>query len=382
MKLLHTSDLHLGLRMGEYSLIEDQRYILDQIINIATKQGVDYLIIAGDVYDKAIPSAEAVSLFDYFLTALSRASVKVLLISGNHDSAERLAFASALIEDSGVRISPVFSGGIEPIVDRDQHGEVRFYLLPFIKPASVRRFYPDCTELSYTEAVKLVVDGMKLNTDIRNILVTHQFVTGATRSESEEISVGGTDNVDSSVFSDFDYVALGHIHSPQCCGKETVNYSGTPLKYSLSEVNDKKSVTLVELFEKGRVQINRIPLTPLRDLSLIKGSYNEITARSFYDGRGITGDYLGVCLTDELDVPDAISKLRVIYKNLVKLWYENSRTANMQKLCDQEDGLSRDPMELFEEFYRLRNGNDMTEAQHAYMKSVIERVWEEADETD
>ena len=370
MKLLHTSDLHLGIRLGEYSLIEDQEYILNSIVRLAEAEAVDGVIIAGDIYDRSVPSAEAVALFDDFITNINGIGIRAFIISGNHDSSERVACGASLMVKSGVHISPVF-GGVADCVS-----------LPFIKPAYVRRFFECPDELSYTDALRQVIGGMNIDKGVRNVILTHQFVTGASRSESEDISVGGCDNVDASVYADFDYVAMGHIHSPQCCGDEHINYSGTPLKYSFSEVNDIKSVTVVELLEKGSLTVRRIPLASRRDLKVIKGSYAELTSRSYYEGTDLTDDYIGVCLTDEEDVVDAISKLRIIYKNIIKLWYSNSKTDNIGFVDMPEDTLSKSPYDMFEEFYRARNGADMSRSQAEYIRRAIEKVWEGNDETD
>ena len=382
MKLLHTSDLHLGIRLGEYSLIEDQEYILNSIVRLAEAEAVDGVIIAGDIYDRSVPSAEAVALFDDFITKINGLGIRAFIISGNHDSSERVACGASLMAKSGVHISPVFGGVAECVSLQDEYGEVRIHLLPFIKPAYVRRFFECPDELSYTDALRQVISGMNIDKGVRNVILTHQFVTGASRSESEDISVGGCDNVDVSVYANFDYVAMGHIHSPQCCGDEHINYSGTPLKYSFSEVNDIKSVTVVELLEKGSLTVRRIPLAPRRDLKLIKGSYAELTSRSYYEGTGLTDDYIGVCLTDEEDVVDAISKLRIIYKNIVKLWYSNSKTDIIGFVDMPEDALSKSPYDMFEEFYRARNGADMSRSQAEYIRRAIEKVWEGNDETD
>lgn len=259
MKLIHLSDIHLGKRVNEYSMIEDQEYILKRIINIVDDEMPDGVIIAGDVYDKSVPSAEAVQLFDDFLVRLAKRKIEVFVISGNHDSPERIAFASRIMDASGIHMSPVYTGEIVPISMHDEYGEVTVYMLPFVKPVNVRRFCED-EITTYTEAVKHAVLKMNINPDNRNVLVTHQFVTGARRSESEEISVGGTDNVDAGVFDDFDYVALGHIHSPQNCGSDKIRYCGTPLKYSFSEARDKKSVTVVEIAEKVMLHTEQLSL--------------------------------------------------------------------------------------------------------------------------
>ena len=246
MKFVHLSDLHLGKRVNEYSMLEDQEYILTKIINIIDDEKPSGVIIAGDVYDKSIPSAEAVQMFDDFLTRLAKRNLQVFVISGNHDSPERMSFGSRLMDQSGIHISQVYNGQIEPFAMEDDHGAVNVYMLPFVKPAHVKRFSDESIE-SYTDALRVTIAEMNVNQSERNILITHQFVTGAMRSDSEDVSVGGSDNVDVSVFDNFDYVALGHIHSPQNCTSERVRYCGTPLKYSFSEAKDNKSVTVVEL---------------------------------------------------------------------------------------------------------------------------------------
>ena len=375
MKFIHLSDLHLGKRVNEFSMLEDQRYILAKIVEIIENENPDGVIIAGDVYDKSVPSAEAVQLFDDFLCRLAKIKTQVFVISGNHDSAERLSFGARLFDARGVHLSPVFGGSIPPVEMEDSEGVVRVYLLPFIKPVNVRRFFPDCEIESYTDAISTVVKSMKLDKSVRNLLVTHQFVTGAGRSDSEELSVGGSDNVDVSVFDDFDYVALGHIHGPQKMSRETVRYCGTPLKYSFSEAGHKKSVTVVELKEKGNVKIRTIPLTPLRDLREVKGSYQEITLKENWE-KVCREDYMHVTLTDEEDIPDAIGKLRVIYPNLMKLDYDNARTRSGGAVGAVEDVESKSPLELFEEFYEKQNNQPMTDEQYDFVKGLMEKIWE------
>ena len=278
MKFIHLSDLHLGKRVNEFSMLEEQDYIFGKIIEIVMDEWPDALLIAGDVYDKPVPPVEAVKLFDRFLCALSGTGVKVLVISGNHDSPERLSFASGLLGGSGVFISPAYGGEVSSVTFTDEWGKVNFYMLPFIKPAHVARWFPDEDIQSYTSAVRVALAHTPINFNGRNVLLTHQFVTGAERSESEEISVGGADNVDGSVFEGFDYVALGHIHGPQSIGKPTVRYCGTPLKYSFSEASHKKSVTVVEMGQKGDVEVRTVPLTPRRDWVQLRGDFMRITS--------------------------------------------------------------------------------------------------------
>lgn len=376
MKLIHLSDLHLGKRVNEFSMLEDQQYILTEILQIIDREKPDGVMIAGDVYDKSVPSAEAVALLDDFLVRLAKRDLQVFLISGNHDSPERMAFGGRLMAQSGVHLAPVYDGKVSPITLTDEYGLVNLYLLPFLKPAHVRRCFPEREILTYTDALAAAIEAMGVDTAQRNVLVTHQFVTGAARCDSEEISVGGTDNVDVSVFEPFDYVALGHIHGPQQVGRETVRYCGTPLKYSFSEAKHQKSVTVVELGEKGAVSVRTVPLTPMRDLAELRGTYEELTFRGFYDGTSYPRDYVHITLTDEEDIPDAVSKLRIIYPNLMKLDYDNKRTRAGFVLEGAEDQ-QRSPLELLEEFYEKQNGQPMGEEQRAFAKSLMERIWEE-----
>lgn len=376
MKIMHLSDLHLGKRVNEFSMLEDQEYILKKIISIIDEQKPQAVIIAGDVYDKSVPSTEAVELFDDFLVRLSMRGLKVFIISGNHDSPERIAFGGRLMGKSGIYLSPVFDGNVEPITLEDEFGSLNFYMLPFVKPSNVRRFFQNDEIESYTDAIKISIDHMSIDNSQRNILITHQFVTGAMRTESEDISVGGTDNVDVSAFEGFDYVALGHIHRAQKCGSEYIRYSGTPLKYSFSEVNDKKAVTIVDIKNKGNIELEFIPLVPKRDLVEIKGSYNELTLKSFYENTSYAEDYVHITLTDEDDIPDVLTKLRVIYKNIMKLDYDNHRTRHFTEISGASDIKRKTPIEHFNEFYEMQNGQEMNEEQALFMKKIIEEIWE------
>ena len=376
MKFVHISDLHLGKRFHETSLIEDQAEILKQIIGIIDAETPDGVLIAGDVYDKSAPSAEAVQLFDLFLAELAARRLRTFVISGNHDSPERIAFGGKIMGASGVHLSPVYDGKVDAITLTDGYGEVNVYMLPFVKPAHVRRFYAEEEINSYTDAVRVAISKMGVNTEKRNLLITHQFVTGATRSESEE-TVGGTDNVDSSVFDCFDYVALGHLHGAQNCGGERIRYCGTPLKYSFSEANDKKSVTVIELQEKGSLVIKTLPLTPIRDLRKLKGTFAELTDPAFYRTAGNLEDYVQITLTDEDDVPNAMGRLQTIYKNALELKYDNARTRAAVEIFGAESVEEKSVMQLFEEFFTAKNGAGMSEEQTAYMQEMIEKIEEE-----
>ena len=380
MKFIHLSDLHLGKRVNEFSMLEDQRCILAEILRIIDEERPDGVLIAGDVYDKSVPSAEAVALLDDFLVRLAKRDLQIFLISGNHDSAERMAFGGRLMEGSGVHLAPVYDGRVSPITLTDGHGPVKVYLLPFIKPAHVRRCFPEREISTYTDALSAAIEAMGVDQAERNVLVTHQFVTGAARCDSEEVTVGGTDNVDVSVFAPFDYVALGHLHGPQTVGRETVRYCGTPLKYSFSETGQQKSVTVVELGPKGTVTVGTVPLTPLRDLAELRGTYEELTFRGFYEGTSYQKDYVHITLTDEEDIPDAARKLQIIYPNLMKLDYDNKRTRAGLHLDGAEDAENRSPLELLEEFYEKQNGQPMGGEQRDFAREWMERIWEEGEE--
>ena len=377
MQFAHISDLHIGKRVSEFSLLEDQEYILIKILNALDEIKPDSVLIAGDIYDKAVPSAEAVELFDDFLYGLAKRGLKVFIISGNHDSPERIAFGSRIMSGHDIYLSPVYDGTIAPITLEDNWGFVDVYSLPFIKPIHVRRYYPDEDINSYNDALRVVIENMQINPERRNILITHQFITGASRSESEDISVGGADNVDAALFEPFDYVALGHLHGPQHVIRESIRYCGTPLKYSFSEAAHTKSITVVELEAKGVANIFTVPLEPKRDMREIRGSYMEVTAKSFYEGTP-TDDYLHITLTDEEDIPDVIQKLRTIYPNIMKVDYDNKRTNANDEILPDEGIERKSPLELFSDFYELQNGQELSPEQNAFMAQLVEQTWEGA----
>ena len=377
MKLIHLSDLHLGKRINAFSMIEDQRDILTKIIGIIDNERPDAVLIAGDVYDKSVPLADAVELFDDFLVRLAKRNLQIFVISGNHDSPERIAFGRRLMDRSGVHMSPVYNGQVLPVSLEDTNGTINIYMLPFLKPAHVRRYFPDIKIDTYTDALRVAVTKMNLNPAERNILVTHQFVTGAIRSDSEEISVGGSDHVDASVFADFDYVALGHLHRPQNCTSDRIRYCGTPLKYSFSEVGDQKSVTIIELLRKGTQFIRTVELVPKHDMKEIRGSYKELTLKKFYENSTYQEDYMHITLTDEEDIPYAIGKLRSIYHNLMKLDYDNKRTRSNPEISVNANAERESPMNLFSDFYKKQNNQAMSEEQSSFMRALFERVWGE-----
>ncbi len=374
MKLIHLSDLHLGKRVNEFSMLEDQEYILTQIIKIADEEKPDGIMIAGDVYDKNIPSEEAISLWDNFLLRLVKRGIPVFAISGNHDSAVRFSSHAELIDAGGVHLSKAYDGEAKKYTLNDEYGSVNIYLLPFIKPAVVRALFPEEEIKDYTDAVKTAVAHMNINDTERNILIAHQFVTGALRCESEELSVGGLDNVNAEIFDVFDYVALGHIHGKQSVGRPEVRYCGTPLKYSFSEKEHKKSVTIVEMGQNGDVSIREVLLKPWHDLREIKGTYNELAAKTFYEGTA-TDDYIHAVLTDEDDVIDGLARLRTIYPNIMKLSYDNRRTRTTERVSEAVDVENKNPLELLGDFFKSQNGSEMSTEQAEYAGKIILKIW-------
>lgn len=377
MKLFHLSDLHIGKRVNEFSMIEDQKYILKRILDLAEEEKPDGIILAGDIYDKQIPSAEAVQVFDEFITRLAGRAIPVFIISGNHDSAERLAFGGRLLNSRGIYLSPVYDGSVTKIPLKDQYGTVWIHLLPFIRPSTVRHVFENEADLvtDVQTAAETVIRHIEIDLKDRNILVAHQFVTGASRCESEDVQVGGLDNIDAAVFTPFDYTALGHIHSPQNVGTDRVRYCGTPLKYSFSEVDQEKSITVVELEKKGTVRTSLLPLKPLRDMRKLRGTYLELTDRSFYRDMN-REDYIQVTLTDEDDVPDGLQKLRVIYPNIMQLLYDNQRTKTTQEVDAAQAVEKKTEMELFYEFYELQNNQPMTKQQKDFAEQLIREIKE------
>lgn len=377
---MHLADLHLGKRVNGFSMMEDQEYILNRILEIMEEEQPDGLLIAGDVYDKTIPPAEAVRLMDDFLTAVAAKHVPVFLISGNHDSAERVAFGHQLMQGSGIWISPVYDGTIRHHTLKDRWGEVNIYLIPFLRPSVVRSFFPDVEIEDYTDALRTIIEDLKVDTSRRNVVLAHQFVTAAgalpETCDSEQLSVGGLDRVDGSVFSPFDYTALGHLHGPQRVGSETIRYAGSPLKYSFSELHQKKSVTVAELRAKGETEIRQIPLQPRREMIELRGTFEKILEEARKKGEPQT-DYYHMILTDETDVVDALSRLREYYPNIMLLDYDNRRTRS-QKEVEQLDRVEeRTPGELFAALYEQQNGQEMDSDRKEYLDGLIREIWEE-----
>ena len=377
---MHLADLHLGKRVNGFSMMEDQEYILNRILEIMEEEQPDGLLIAGDVYDKTIPPAEAVRRMDDFLTAVAEKHVPVFLISGNHDSAERVAFGHQLMQGSGIWISPVYDGTIRHHTLEDRWGEVNIYLVPFLRPSVVRSFFPDAEIGDYTDALRTIIEDLQVDTSRRNVVLAHQFVTAAgalpETCDSEQLSVGGLDRVDGSVFSPFDYTALGHLHGPQRVGSETIRYAGSPLKYSFSELHQKKSVTVVELRAKGVTEIRQIPLQPRREMIELRGTFEEILEEARKKGEPRT-DYYHMILTDETDVVDALSRLREYYPNIMLLDYDNRRTRSQKEVEQMDRVEERTPGELFAALYEQQNGQEMDSDRKEYLDGLIREIWEE-----
>ena len=380
MKFIHLSDLHLGKKLGEFDLIEDQKYITDRIFDIIDSEKPDAVIIAGDIYDRGFPPLDAINLFDDIIVRLAGKRIESFIISGNHDSAERNAFANRLIDLSGIHLSSVYNGNVKPLTLKDSHGEVNFWMLPFIKPATVRNFFPDEEIASYTDAVKVAVKNMNADFSSRNILIAHQFVTGSERCDSEDVSVGGSDNVDAAAFEGFDYVALGHLHGAQSAVRETIRYCGTPLKYSLSEINHEKSVTVVEIGEKDDVRIRTVPLAPMRDIVEITGSYNEIISQEF-SSKLKKDDFYKFILTDEENIVNVMNRVRTVYPNVIKIDYTHAQTVRAAEFSSDQNVGNLSMLDNFKNFYRSVKGEELSERQTAYLTALIEKIEEEENET-
>ena len=378
MKFFHLSDLHLGKRVNEFSMIENQADILQKIIAFAKENKPDAVLIAGDVYDKSTPTIEAIQLLDKFLVQLNELNITVFMISGNHDSVERVAFGAELLKHSNIHIVQSYKGKINPIVINDKFGEINIWLMPYLKPSLVREYFPQITIGTYNEAVFAALSNIEINNKSRNLLVSHQFVTGAELSEdSEELSVGSSENIDGSMFNGFDYVALGHIHRPQNIERETMRYCGTPLKYSYSEINQQKSVTVVEMKNKGEIKISQLPLVPKHEMREIKGTYEELMNRNFYRKIDTENEYIYIVLTDEYDEPDALTKLRNVYKNIIGFRYDNKRTRTDETLGRISDMDNKKPSELFDSLFVVQNGHEMNEEQKEYVRELFSKIMEE-----
>ncbi len=365
MRFLHTADLHIGKRIFDVNLLEEQRQVLNEIREIAGRERCDSVLIAGDIYDRTNPSAEAMGVFDAFVSALVSEGISVYAISGNHDSGDRVNYLSGLIEERGVYIEGDYQGKLCCHRLSDEFGELNLYLLPFVKPVSVRSFFPEEEIVTYADAVQKILEREEIDPAERNVIVSHQFVTGASTCDSEEFAIGGLDNIPADVYKDFDYTALGHIHGPQNVGD--CRYSGTPLKYSFSEAVHKKSVTIVEMGEKGEVAWRPVELHPVHDLRRVKGGMEELMDMPFSE------DYLEVTVTDEEVPPDARITLAAMFPNMLKFRVENSRTVTEWEQSEQGDFENKGVLEMIEDFYRYQNHNvEMSEDQRRLMLDILD----------
>ncbi len=381
MRLMHLADLHIGKKVNGYSMIEDQEYVLQQVLDVVKEEQVDGVIIAGDVYDKSVPAGEAVQLFDWFLTSLNDLQIPVYMVSGNHDSGQRLSFGASMMKKTGIYMESIYDGNLTPIVLEDAWGPLFLYLLPFVKPVDVRNALGrlddtvDCDAIkTYDDAVAAVLDRTQVDTNVRNLLVAHQFVTGATRCDSEDLSVGGIDHVSASLFDAFDYVALGHIHGPQSMTRKEVRYAGTLLKYSMSECNHNKSITIVDFGAKGNVDVKMIPVKPLRDMRVIRGDYETLMSPAFY-GKEKRDDYLKVVLTDHHDIPEAMGRLSSVYSQIMVLEYERLKKEMYASDVERVVQEVKQPGEYLAEFYEGLNGEPMSAYQENLLCAACKEIW-------
>lgn len=373
MKMFHLSDLHFGKTVNGFPMYDEQKHIIEQILAAADAQHIDGVMIAGDIYDKSLPSTEAVDLCDLLLTQLCKRGLYVFIISGNHDSARRLSFGSKIFEQNNLFISPVFSGTLSPVVINDEFGEIAFYLLPFIKPPLIRKFFPNDEITDTNSAVKLILDNTEFDANRRNVILSHQFITGAKTCESEEISVGDSDNVSSALYEKFDYAALGHLHIPQSISRDYIRYCGSPLKYSFSECKTDKSITVVDFGAKGDVKISEIPLKPIHDMREIKGEYISLTNLSEIDAAH-ANDYLHITLTDEEERVDVLNLLRRFYPNIMRLDYDNRKTSHYENVTGAENTQKKTPFELFSELFKTQNGVEMSEEQQKTVREILDKI--------
>ena len=378
MKILHTSDWHLGKRVNDFPMLDDQKYILNEIVRVVKEEKPDVIIIAGDVYQTSTPAAEAVSLMNEYINQLHALSKQIFVLSGNHDSAERIAFGAEIMNQTGVHFSQVFNSKPQKITLRDEYGDVNIYMLPFVRPVDVRAVYEnelkesDQTIETYDAAVQKAIDAMAPDYSQRNILVAHQYFKGGERCEGED-SVGGLDDVDAEIVKDFDYVALGHLHRPQHVQQYPhIRYSGSPLKYSFSEVNHQKSVSIIECNEKGNLSIKKRELIPLHDWIDIRGTYDELMSEQFYRGKGYENKYVRITLTDEDDIVDGMKKLKGVYPLAMSLEYDNTRTRTESKVGIGD--IQKKPIELIEEFFEKQNGQAMNGDQHELVTNLINKL--------
>lgn len=371
MKFLHIADLHLGKQMNDLLLLEDQEAVLQQVLHIASEEDVDAVLIAGDVYQRTSPQAEAMALFDSFVSKLAEEGKMIFVISGNHDSALRISYFSSLVKNAGVYVTEAFTGELQHVSLRDREGEINVWMMPFLRPAQVKRALPHVKIASYQDAIAAVLQHADIDYSKRNLLMCHQFITGCKTCDSEELSVGTLDQIDGKLFDGFDYVALGHIHGPQKVLRETMRYAGSPLKYSFSEASHRKSVTIVDMQEKGETSIKTAPLYPLHDVRLIDGKLDDIMQMPYSE------DYVWITIHDELPPPDAKVSLSVNFPNMMKFTVANSRTKYDLDIKATEAMENKSVAELFSDFYRLQNNDQLPGEMHMRILNKVIKELEE-----
>lgn len=374
MKLFHISDLHLGKKVYEFSMLTEQKYAIDQICDLVETYQPDGILISGDIYDKSVPPVEAIQLLDDFLTRLQKIGVAIYMISGNHDSAIRLDFGSRILEEQNIYLCGAFDGTLHHISQQDAYGEIHFYLLPFLKPAMLLPFLEEETHLSYTEAIQWVLAHANIDTTKRNVLLAHQFVTWkgtAEESDSERKTLGGIDEIDASLFFDFDYVALGHLHSPQRIGKDTIRYGGSLLRYSFSEISQKKGVTIIEIREKGSLSIEFVPLKPLHNMRELKGPLEALLQAAAEEGG--SADYVRALLTDSGIVLDPAAKLRQYYPNLMCVERIAERK-EIETIYTENIHETLDGQALFASFFEKQQGHALTQEQNTLLAQIWQKI--------
>lgn len=376
MRFLHTADLHLGRKLNELPLLEDQKFLLQQIVEIAVREKIDAVLIAGDIYNKSSPASDAMMVFDGFLSQLAQNGIKVFMISGNHDSGNRISYLSSLIRKADIYTCEGFDGTLQQVTLEDEFGELNIFMMPFVRPAQIRKFYPDEEITSYEDAVKVIFQHSSVNESERNILLCHQFVTGAELSDSEDFAVGTLDSMDASLFDAFDYVALGHLHKAQKVKRESLRYSGSIMKYSLSEANHKKSIVVLNMSETA-VEVQVLPLEQPKDIRKVKGTLEEILGMAYSE------DYVSVVLQDEFVPPDARVSVATVFPNMIKLSVENSRNREYVEVIEAESIESKSKMQLFEDFYQTQSGGTLPDPeQRKLMETILKELEESYYEAD
>ena len=365
LTFIHISDLHIGKKLYCYDLLDDQKYVLDKILSYIDEYKPDAVFISGDIYDRTNPSEEAIALLSEFLERLQASNSEVFVIAGNHDPGEKLSFLSSVVDKSGLHIMGKFKGKLE----KRSIAGADIYMLPYIRTVDAKHYFPDSSIESLKDAMNIIFDSSPIDKSKINILLAHQAVIGAITSGSEDITIGGESPIPSSIFSDFDYVALGHIHRAQAVGKSNIRYSGSILKYSASE-HEPKVAVYGRISDEGAVDIEELKLEPLHDVVIKKGTFNEIMS-----GKN-TDDYVYVVLTDETDIPDAVSALMGRFPRFLAMEYQNTRTKNLSKsIVIGNTERERKPDEFFSELFEMMMKKKMSKEQESIIDCEIKRIW-------